>query len=97
MAQEQLGSDIEALKEDVTKLRSDLSQLGKTLLEKGKQETDAAKDKVIEELKHELETARFKSKETVQSVEQQIREKPFYSLLIAFVAGLILGKLFEKR
>ncbi len=97
MAQEQLGQDINNLKEDVTKLRSDLSQLGKTLLEKGKHETDTAKDKVIEELKSELQAARSKGKETVESVEQQIQQKPFISLLIAFMIGLILGKLFERR
>ncbi|MEQ9619436.1 MAG: hypothetical protein RIG61_09715 [Deltaproteobacteria bacterium] len=96
MAQEKLSQDIETLREDVTKLRSDLSQLGKNLVERGKNETDAARDKVLEELKYELQAARHKGRETVESVESQIQEKPFVSLLIAFLVGLVLGKLFDR-
>jgi ElaB/YqjD/DUF883 family membrane-anchored ribosome-binding protein len=97
MAQDNLGKEMDNLKEDMAKLRADLSQLGKTLLERGKNETDVAKDRAIEELKRELQSARNKGHETVNSVEQQIQEKPFVSLLIAFLAGLILGKMFERR
>lgn len=97
MGQENLGQDLEALREDVTKLRSDLSQLAKSLLDKGKSETDTAKDRVIEELMSNLRSARDKSSDTVESVEHKIQEKPLMSLLIAFLAGLILGKLFESR
>ena len=97
MGQENLGQDLEALREDVTKLRSDLSQLAKSLLDKGKSETDTAKDRVIEELMSNLRSARDKSSDTVESVEHKIQEKPLMSLLIAFLVGLILGKLFESR
>ncbi len=97
MSQENLGQDLEALREDVTRLRSDLSQLAKSLLDKGKSETDTAKDRVIEELVSNFRSARYKSSETVETVEHKIQEKPLMSLLIAFLAGLILGKLFESR
>lgn len=97
MAQDNLGKEMDNLKEDMAKLRADLSQLGKTLLERGKNETDIAKERAMEELKRELQSARNKGKETVNSVEQQIQEKPFVSLLIAFLAGLLLGKMFERR
>ncbi len=97
MGQENLGQDLEALREDVTKLRSDLSQLAKSLLDKGKSETDTAKDRVMEELMSNLRSARDKSSGAVGSVEHKIQEKPLMSLLIAFVVGLILGKLFDSR
>jgi ElaB/YqjD/DUF883 family membrane-anchored ribosome-binding protein len=97
MGQENLGQDLEALREDVTKLRSDLSQLAKSLLEKGKSETDTAKDRVIDELMSNLRSAREKGGDTVESVEHRIQEKPLMSLLIAFLVGLVLGKLFDKR
>ena len=61
MGQENLGQDLEALREDVTKLRSDLSQLAKSLLDKGRIETDTAKDRVMEELMSNLRSARDKS------------------------------------
>jgi ElaB/YqjD/DUF883 family membrane-anchored ribosome-binding protein len=97
MGQENLGQDLEALREDVTKLRSDLSQLAKSLLERGKSETDTAKDRVIDELMSGLRSAREKGGGTVESVEHRIQEKPLMSLLIAFLVGLVLGKLFDKR
>ena len=53
--------------------------------------------KVIEELKYELQAARNKGTETVESVEHQIQERPFVSLLIAFLVGLVLGNLFDRR
>lgn len=97
MAEPKLDKDIENLKDNVAKLREDLSQVTQTLLEKGKSETEVAKDRLIEELKYELDVAKTKGKETVESVESQIQEKPFMSLLIAFIAGLVLGKIFDRR
>ena len=92
-----LDKDIESLKENVANLRSDISQITQSLLEKGKSETEVAKDRLIDELKFELEAARSKGKQTVENVESQIQEKPFMSLLIAFIVGLVLGKLFDKK
>ncbi len=97
MAQEKLGQDIETLREDVAKLRTDLSQIAKSLLEKGKNETDSAKDKVLGDIRSEFLAARKKGHEKMDDVEHTIQEKPFTSLLIAFLAGLILGKLFDRR
>lgn len=97
MAEPKLDKDIENLKDNMAKLREDLTQISQTLLEKGKSETEVAKDRLIEELKYELDVAKAKGKKTVESVESQIQEKPFMSLLIAFIVGLVLGKLFDRR
>jgi len=96
MGQEDLGQDLDALREDVTKLRADLSQLAKALLEIGKSETDSAKDKVVDELMAGLRSARVRGNDTVESVEHRIQEKPLMSLLVAFFVGLLLGKLFDR-
>ena len=97
MSQLNLDKDIESLKENVANLRSDISKITQTLLEKGKSETEVAKDRLIEELKYDLEAAREKGKKTVENVESQIQEKPFLSLLIAFIIGLVLSKVFDRR
>jgi ElaB/YqjD/DUF883 family membrane-anchored ribosome-binding protein len=97
MGQEKLGQDLETLRDDVTKLRADLSQIAKSLLEKGKNERDSARDRVLEELSYDLRSARDKSRETVGTVEHKIQEKPFMSLLIAFLIGLVLGKVFDRK
>jgi ElaB/YqjD/DUF883 family membrane-anchored ribosome-binding protein len=92
-----LDKDIETLKKDISKLREDLSGVARSLLEKGKSETEAAKGKLSEGLQDEFQAAREKSKETVKSLEGQIRGNPLVSLLIAFVIGLFLGKLLDRR
>lgn len=97
MAQEKLGQDIETLREDVARLRTDLSQIAKSLLEKGKNETDSAKDKMLGDIRNELFAVKEKGYEKIDNVEHTIQEKPFISLLIAFLAGLVLGKLFDRR
>ena len=96
MGQEDIGQDLEALREDVTRLRADLSQLAKSLVDKGKSETDSAKEKMVDELMAGLKSARVRGNDTVESVEHKIQEKPLMSLLIAFFVGLLLGKLFDR-
>jgi len=92
-----LGKDVDTLKEDISRLKDDLAGIAETLLEKGRAETGAAKERLSESLGDELQAARVKGIEKMESIEDQIREKPLMSLLIAFVVGLFLGKLFDRR
>jgi len=55
------------------------------------------RDRILERLREELETAQELGKQKVQSVEKQIQENPLKSLLIAFIAGLFFGKLFDRK
>lgn len=92
-----LGKDVETLKEDISKLRDDLSSIAQALLEKGMNESESAKERISESIRDEFQAARNKSKESVETLEGRIREKPLQSLIIAFVIGLFLGKLFDRR
>ena len=91
-----LGKDVETLKDDISKLKEDLSTIAQTLLEKGKSEGEIAKDRISESIRDEFQAAKDKGKEKVETIEDQIREKPLLSILIAFVIGLFLGKLFDR-
>ena len=97
MNEDGLGNDLESLKDDISKLKSDISDITQKLIYKAKTDSGPMKDKFIEDLKNELDRARGKSRETFESVEQQIQEKPLMSLLIAFILGLLLGKLLDRR
>lgn len=55
------------------------------------------KDRVLEKLHAELENVQEIGKQKVETVEQRIQENPLKSLLIAFIAGLFLGKLFDRK
>lgn len=69
-----------------------LASIGKELEELGED-----KDRVLEKLHAELENVQEIGKQKVETVEQRIRENPLKSLLIAFIAGLFLGKLFDRK
>ena len=92
-----LDKDVKTLKEDLSKLREDLTGIAQSLLEKGKSEAESAKEKLDEGIGDEFQAARDKGRETVEFLEGQIREKPLLSLLIAFILGLFLSKLFDRR
>lgn len=97
MNEDGLDNDLESLRDDVSKLKSDISDITQKLIYKAKSDSGPMKDKIIEDLKNELDRARGKGRETFESVEQQIQEKPLMSLLIAFILGLLLGKLLDRR
>jgi ElaB/YqjD/DUF883 family membrane-anchored ribosome-binding protein len=69
-----------------------LVSIGKELEELGDD-----KDRVLEKLRAELENVQVTGKEKVETLEQNVRENPLKSLLIAFIAGLFLGKLFDRK
>ncbi|MGB7293474.1 MAG: hypothetical protein WBD99_14980 [Thermodesulfobacteriota bacterium] len=69
-----------------------LASIGKELEELGED-----KDRVLEKLRAELENVQEIGKQKVETVEQKIQENPLKSLLIVFIAGLILGKLFDRK
>lgn len=69
-----------------------IATIGKELGELGDD-----KDRVLERLREELESVQEMGKHKVETVEQKIRENPLKSLLIAFAAGLFLGKLYDRK
>ncbi len=69
-----------------------LASIGKELEELGED-----KDRVLEKLHAEVENFQEIGKQKVETVEQRIKENPLKSLLIAFIAGLFLGKLFDRK
>ena len=69
-----------------------LASIGKELEELGED-----KDRVLNKLHAELENVQEIGKQKVETVEQRIQESPLKSLLIAFIAGLFLGKLIDRK
>lgn len=104
MATREPADDIAALKNDLAALRKDVGALAKTL---GEQASATSDDKMaqlkerVAALRSELEgaakTARARGAEGVASVERHIEEKPLQSMLIALGAGLLIGKLLDRR
>jgi len=99
MAEEiDVREDVETLKKDISKLRQDISEITQKLLKIGKDETDAARGKVRIGA---IGQTRKRGRETVESVEEKIEERPFLTLslvsVLAFIIGLILGILVDRN
>ena len=90
-------SGLSAVKDDISNLRSDMNELFRKLIDTGKSETGVAKDKVIEELRDALQVASKSGKQTVESLESKVQEKPFISLLVTFFVGFFLGVFFDRK
>ncbi len=85
-----LQQDLNVLREDLSKLRSDFTELAHKLLKIGKFEARVTKDNLLEQ-----------GRKTTETLEKRIEERPFMSLLSAFIVGLIsallLGKLSDRN
>lgn len=92
-----LRKDVDALRADLDALRRDLGQIFDTVKTKtgnrAESEIDALR-KRIERLAGDVQSS---GRETVRAVGDQIEERPFASLAMAFAVGLVLGRLFDRR
>jgi ElaB/YqjD/DUF883 family membrane-anchored ribosome-binding protein len=96
MTANNVGNELDSVKEDLAKLRSDIANL-----------TQALKD-VTSETVHEqiglirgridgiAEDAKSHGRETLDSLTDHIEEKPLASVLIAFGVGILIGRLFDR-
>ncbi|MBC7135137.1 DUF883 family protein [Oceanibaculum nanhaiense] len=104
MATREPADDIQALKNDLAALRKDIGALAKTVGDQASTTSDDAMDGLKERiaaLRSELEgaakSARARGAEGVAAVEHHIEQKPLQSMLIALGAGLLIGKLLDRR
>ncbi|MGF1610967.1 MAG: hypothetical protein ACFCUQ_16305 [Kiloniellales bacterium] len=87
------------IEDDLSQLREDLAALARDVKDLAAQRADAEQAA----MKERLETLRAKGKdaaakagEGIDAVEDQIARHPFSSVLVAFGAGLILGRLLNR-
>src|SRR5688572_4882588 len=98
----QLSGEFESLREDLSHLREDLMAFGQTLLSTGKSEAESTGSRVkadlqrtVASLSEKMGAARERGRDSLESMQQQIEERPFTSLGIAFAIGLLFGKLLD--
>lgn len=104
MADRNLDLEMENIKADLGKLRSDLASISEGLKNIGVEEALRTKaaiadmaQKVLEEARSTFESAKGKGKDSADAVQRQIENRPFVSLLAAFGAGILLGKIMDRR
>jgi ElaB/YqjD/DUF883 family membrane-anchored ribosome-binding protein len=81
------------LREEMERLRHEVD----SLVDRFKEGAGGLGDEAYERLRDNTSKARKRTKDTVQVVGHKIEERPFTSLIITFVVGLVLGVLFGRR
>lgn len=86
-------ADYEELRKEVDKLRSDIAGLTRTLKDIAAGEGAATYEKV----RKSANKAQEQAAHTAEAVGDEIRERPFTSVLSAFIVGLLIGMLSGRR
>lgn len=94
---EVLGENLEELKEDVLDYADESARESECRFRQMKRELRRKTDDLVEELAPIIERYKHSGKEVVAKVEDTIAEKPITSLLLAFTAGIIIGKLLDNN
>jgi ElaB/YqjD/DUF883 family membrane-anchored ribosome-binding protein len=98
-----LRSDVEALKSDIGALRRDVTGLVQDLISAGKVEagdagqafSSAARGR-LNDFGVDLEGLSDRGLEMLESVQEQIEQRPLMSMGIAFGLGMVLGSIFRR-
>lgn len=99
--------DYANVKEDLQVLRDDIAALTKTVAEGQKSRANNLKDEISRETRSALDELRKRGDDainrataaggkTVESVEHKIEERPFLSIILMFLAGIIVGKMLDR-
>ncbi|MDX1551361.1 MAG: hypothetical protein R3198_01970 [Marinobacter sp.] len=100
-------NDFEQVRADLQKLREDLSQLTKNVAEGQKSNISSLRDEIRRESREAFDQvkrrgdeaihrARDAGSKAVDDVEHKIEERPFLSIMIMFLAGLLVGRLLDR-
>lgn len=91
------------VEQQIRQIREDMTTLAKLLKDMGEEKTGEARDAAIAEAtallnrsQAALEQTGASARQTMHSVEDHIREKPFQSAAIALGVGVLVG-LFSRR
>ena len=97
------SDDLDKLKDDIEALRADLSSLTKTIKGMGSsavEDVQALGAEKLDELRAEIERAsgqvRRQGEASIAEIEQTVQERPLFSLLAAFGAGMLISRLLDR-
>ncbi len=99
--------DYANVKEDLQVLRDDIAALSKTVADGQRDRANNLKDEISRETRSVLDQLRKRGDDAlnrateagskgVESVEHKIEERPFLSIILMFLAGIVVGKLLDR-
>lgn len=95
------------VKKDLQQLRDDLANLTRAVSENQKSNISSLRDEIRRESRETLDQVRQKGSDAlnrakdagdqaVKDVEHKIEERPFLSVIIMFLVGVLVGKLLDR-
>ena len=97
---EQVREDLRRLQEDMAKLTRSVAEGQKNnishLRDDIRRESREAFDQVKRRGDEALDRAKDVSGKAVENVEHKIEERPFLSIVLMFLAGLLVGRLLDR-
>ena len=95
------------VKKDLQQLRDDLATLTKTVSDSQKSNISSLRDEIRRESREAFDQVRQKgndafnrareaSDKAVHDVEHKIEQRPFLSVVLMFLAGVLVGKLLDR-
>lgn len=98
------NAELDALREEIATLRAELARARgsdaesrKRLASELQEELRETLESVREKSQDVLERARASGDRVIDDLEKQIQKQPLLSLLLIFLAGILMAKLFERR
>jgi ElaB/YqjD/DUF883 family membrane-anchored ribosome-binding protein len=96
----QVKQDLQQLREDMSKLTRAVSESQKSnishLRDEIRRESREAFDQVRQKGDAALHRAKDAGDKAVHDVEHKIEERPFLSVILMFLAGILVGKLLDR-
>ncbi|MGM0570933.1 YqjD family protein [Marinobacter sp.] len=88
--------EYEQVKADLKALREDLAKLSKSVADGQKNNLNSFRDEIRRESEEALDYARGAGEKALHEAEERIAERPFLTVIILFLAGLVVGKLLDR-
>ncbi|MQA64698.1 MAG: DUF883 family protein [Alphaproteobacteria bacterium] len=92
-----LKKDFDELRHSVEQLSKDVSSLSKSLTDQLKAEASSVARQARKSAASVADEINTKGQESVEAVENAVKEHPFQGLLIAFGVGLVLSQFLSRR
>lgn len=89
-------SEYEQVKADLKALREDLGKLSKSVTEGQKRNLHGLSEELRREGQDALNYARGAGEKALHDAEECIAERPFLTVILLFLAGLVVGKLLDR-
>jgi ElaB/YqjD/DUF883 family membrane-anchored ribosome-binding protein len=86
------SSDYEELKNEFAQLKADVQKIASTLGQSARDRTAHAAD----DIRAAARAARAEGARIEAAAEDVVKERPITSVLVAFVAGVVLAKLLDR-